>query len=74
MDHAVIRSTKGNIYIMQIVFPDKKLSIFDGTDENGKIKVRDPKVMDFLGGDNGDYIDFIGTQNECREHLKQIKV
>jgi len=30
--------------------------------------------LDFLGGDNGDYIDFIGTQNECREHLKQIKV
>ena len=63
MDDYAIVETKGRRWIKQIITSEKKQVVFDGRDENGKMKFREPKLYDDIG--NGDCVMFLGTEQEC---------
>ncbi len=66
-DYAIVE-TKGRRWMKQIVTAEKKQVVFDGRDENGKMKFREPKRFDDIG--YGDYVIFLGTEQKCIDKMR----
>ena len=59
---------KGSLYVKSIKTNFCELKIYDGRDECGKIKFRNPRIWDST---SDGVILFIGTEDDCLKELKK---
>ena len=65
--HAVLYNC-GKLSIMQIIFPEKKFTVPDGKDKDGRIMFRTPRIGDSC---NGCCIVFLGEKDRCEKYINK---